>query len=192
MLKNITLCLALALPALSACQPQGDDVDPGQPRAEQVLHGQTVSIDLGDAEVTPDQLRDIARATEDLGEVAQAKVKVKKLGSGTIMELELWGGELPGAQELESELRDSFPILAEAEITVASLGTMEAGTGPDGELGEDLKDASVEEVKAAVEQRLRDEGVTGEIKVEVIDGPDGRRVEVGVDKHCTGEEPDCD
>ena len=110
-----------------------------------------------------------------------AMVRLKKEdGAAPVLEIELWGGTVPAAGDLASELKAKFPALAGADITTATIAPGEAPPMPIIAVEDDLSPAEAEQ---QIRDQLAADGVDGEVKVKVEDGPEGRRVEVAVDKH---------
>ena len=178
-------CFA-ALPVLlvplwgSGCQVEGDDVDPETPHAARTQNdatGQRVALHLD--ELDHQRIREIAEYLETLADVQQAKVMVEAHDDGTAeVAVELWGHDVPEGPELQRLLREGIAGLGDADIEVTAL------TEPPGPRVAVDEDGDPEAVKARIEQRLRDEGVEGDVHVEVRDTPDGGRdVEVRVERH---------
>lgn len=175
------LVLALGL-VLGACAMESGDVTPAdrQNQAE-IAAGQRVEISF-DADAGGDDVRAVAEFTEGLGNVAAAKVKAKKQSDGPMtLVMELWGEDLPGQAELEQALRSEFEFLADASIAVTALDAASAPDPAD-------ESGDPEEVKQKIIDRLRAEGVEGDIQVDVKDGENGREVDVRVEKHCDGDD----
>jgi len=109
-----------------------------------------------------------------------AMVRIKKEDDAApIVEIELWGGNVPAAGDLASELRAKFPALAGADITAATIPPGEAPPLPVVAVEADLSPAEAEQ---HIRDQLAADGVDGHVQVKVEDSPDGRRVEVAVDK----------
>jgi len=109
-----------------------------------------------------------------------AMVKIKKENDGPpVIEIELWGGTLPTG-DIAAQLKQQFPALAGATITSQSLPPGEGGPSmPVIAVDDDLSPAEAEQ---QIRDQLAAEGIDGDVKVEIEDGPDGRRVKVGVEK----------
>ena len=140
----------------------------------------TLSIDIAlPAEFARERVEAVARAVEAETGVAGVKVKVKQVPDGQgSMYLELWGNQLPEPTTVVDKLKLQFPELATSKILV------EINEG--GPADDDLAGALHEPDSALAEQeivdRLRAQGVQGNIEVKVSDEGDGqhRRVEVEV------------
>lgn len=110
-----------------------------------------------------------------------AMVRLKKEdGAAPVLEIELWGGTVPAAGDLASELKAKFPALAAADITTSTIAPGEAPSMPVVAVEADLSPAEAEQ---QIRDQLAADGVDGQVKVKVEDGPEGRRVEVAVEKH---------
>lgn len=95
------------------------------------------------------------------------------------IEIELWGGTLPTG-DIAAQLKQQFPALAGATITTQSLPPGQGGPSmPVIAVDDDLSPAEAEQ---QIRDQLAAEGIDGDVKVEIEDGPDGRRVKVGVEK----------
>jgi hypothetical protein len=166
--------------SVGACQVGGDEVTPADRSAQvEMKQGQRVEVTLS-SDVDSGDLRAVAEHTEGLGNVAACQVKVKKLSDGpTTLVMEMWGEDLPDEQKLESDLKSTFAFLSDAEISVASL---DASAAPQHD-GEEYA-GDPEEVRQQIIDKLRADGVKGDIDVQVNDGEDGREVEVRVEDRC--------
>lgn len=109
-----------------------------------------------------------------------ATVKLKHENDNLpVLEIELWGGTLPTG-DIAADLKQQFPALAAANINTRALAPGEHDASlPVIAVDENL---SPEEVEQQIRDQLAAEGIDGEVNVTVKDGPDGRRVEVGVEK----------
>jgi hypothetical protein len=180
-LAPLGLSLALALGA--GCHNEGDEVSP-EGRSVEMTEGRAISIELP-SDVEREQIHAVAKHVEHSlgGEVAGAKVKVMKDdedGSANMV-IELWGSDLPDQDEVTAGLRQQFAFLADASIAVEELDP-EEGPQPEAIDHESL-DEDPEVAKQEIIDQLREQGVEGDVDVEVSDGPDGRRVEVKVEEH---------
>lgn len=184
MSKTLTCLVASPLLGLllsaGACQVGGDEVRPTDRSAQQeIQHGRRVEISLA-SDVDAADLRAVAEHTEALGNIAACTVKVKKLDDGpTTLVMDMWGEDLPDEQKIASDLKNTFAFLSDAEIRVAAL---DAADGPQRD-PEELE-GDPEDVRQQIIERLRAEGVEGDIDVQVQDGEDGREVEIRVEKEC--------
>ena len=94
------------------------------------------------------------------------------------LEIELWGGAVPGTGDLPGQLKAGFPALASASITTATIPAGQAPPAP-APVDPDLDPVAAEQ---QVRDQLAADSVDGEVAVEVEDGPDGRRIAVDVKK----------
>jgi hypothetical protein len=166
--------------ALLACHTTADDAAPdgdrqaqnGQPTAVQAKR---ITVDAHDLDRA--QIRELAEHIEGIGDVASAKVKVHKDHEGnTQMLVEIAGADLPTDDYLTREIH-SFDGLAHAAVLVEAVDPDEVGRGP----MLDDENKTPEQIKAEVEERLRKQGVEGEVFVDVLDEDGERRVEVRVE-----------
>lgn len=193
--RPILTLLAAALPSIvvpaTGCHTESADVDPSSRSAAQEresLEGRRVEFAIEPGGATPDQLEAAARHVETLADVAAAKVKVRAADDdATVVSVELWGADFPTDEKLTAALRDEFPFLKDAIITVAP---MEEGDQPPVVAGaEDEEDPEV--LRQRIIDDLRAKGVEGEIVVNIKDdGEGGREVEVRVEKHTDEDGPD--
>ncbi|MCB9756369.1 MAG: hypothetical protein H6713_41145 [Myxococcales bacterium] len=141
-----------------------------------------ITIDTTD-ELSEAQLHAIAQYVEQnaAGDVAGAKVKVRKDGDSTALEVVLMGQNLGDGAGIEGQLKAQFPELASASISVG-----EAPADDEPMVHSDAEDPAVAEQE--ILEQLQEQGVEGEINVEVNDDEEGhRQVEVKVKKTVEGE-----
>lgn len=180
--------LILAAPLLLACHPASDDVTPTDRDAEveqAAITAKRVTISTDAQAVDRERIQTLTQAVEGLGDVHQARVKVKKTGEGDAhIVMELVGADLPTKAEIEEEIA-SFDFLASAAVEVEDMDPDTPMSSHQRE-GDKAKDPAV--LEQEIVERMRADGVEGDIKVQVHDGEDGeRRVEVKVEKHGTEE-----
>jgi len=172
-----------------ACAGQADDPDePAAPvarTADAPVAAIRVELTVPAEHANADDIAAVVEHLEGQADVAQAKAMVHKVsdGEGADVVMELWGQDLPSEEELVQALQTEFPYLAGSEITVSDLDP-EAGPLP-----QEDKDEDPEALRQRIIADLRAKGVEGEIDVQIIDHPDGRReveVKVGGDHPPTG------
>jgi hypothetical protein len=176
MFQRLLLPLLCSLIAM-ACQPD-DDVDP---RVAELTASPGLRIKISDAgELPPATVHAIAQhlegAAQDHG--AAAVRVTRKDDDAPVLEIELWGGTLPGG-DVPAQLKAAFPALAAASISTATIAPGEAPALPMVTVDKDLSPADAEQ---QIRDQLAADGVDGEVNVKIEDGPDGRRVEVDVKK----------
>jgi len=116
----------------------------------------------------------------------EARMKARPAANTSTLELELWGNTFP-LTSVERTLREKFPRLATAQITVQALsGTVHSNLA--GLVGEKLfhqgmSQAELDAAKAKIIAELRAQGVDGDVSVEVEDTGDLQRVKVRAEKH---------
>ncbi len=175
-----------ALFALAACHPASDDVAPTDNRdatADQSpMQAKRIVIDADG--LSRESINELAEHIEGLGEIASAKVKVMQDDQGqTVMHVEVAGRDLPTDDYLVGEIK-SFEGMADAAIAVDSVHPDDVAPDP---MFSD-KDKTPEQIKAEVTEKLRRQGIEGDVVVEVIDEGDGeRRVEVRVESKGEGK-----
>ena len=186
-------CLAAAIPiiavAIAACHPQADDAEPTD-RADQIeedtIEGRIVEFALEPGAATPAELKSVASHVETLGDVHSAKVKVRAAkDDATVISIEMWGSNFPDEDTLANEMRDTFPFMKDAVITVAELEADGDGD-PHRAMVEVAKDEDPEVVKQRIIDDLRAKGVQGDIKVDVRDDGNGNRE---VEVHVESDDP---
>ena len=175
--------LILAAPLLLACHTAADDVAPTDRDAkveQAAISAKRVTIATDADSVDRERIGLLTETVEGLGDVHQARVQVKKTDEGDAhIVMELVGADLPTKTEIEEEIA-SFDFLASASVEVEDMDPT-LSPSPHHEEGDEEKDPEV--VKQEIIDRMRAEGVEGDIKVDVADGPDGeRRVEVKVER----------
>ena len=164
---------------LLGCHTAADDVAPTEDRQAQTeqhaVQAKRITVDAGDLDRA--QIQELAEHIEGIGDVASAKVKVVKDDQGTTqMLVEIAGADLPTDDYLTREIH-SFEGMADAAVLVETVHPDDVAPGP---MFED-KNKTPEQIKAEVEERLRKQGVEGEVFVDVIDEDGERRVEVRVE-----------
>ena len=184
MFKPLLLPLLCTLLAL-ACD-RGDDT---QARVAELSSSPGLRVQIRDAgELPPATVHAIAQHLE--GQATQtgaAMVRVKhEDGAAPVLEIELWGATLPAAGDLPSELKAQFPALADADITATTIPAGETPPMPVIAVESDLSPAKAEQ---QIRDQLAADGVDGAVQVKVQDGPEGRRVEVSVEKEETKKSP---
>lgn len=173
----------LLAPLLCSLLALGCDNRPDDTHARALEEAPGLRIKISAAGDLPDgTVHELAAHLEGQAhDTGAAMVKIKKEDGGPqTVEIELWGGTLPQG-DLAAALKTKFPALAGATITSESIP---AGQGP----GPSMPVIAVDDdlSPAEAEQQIRDQlaadGVDGEVDVKIEDGPDGRRIEVGVHK----------
>lgn len=177
MIKHLLAPLLCSLLAL-ACQPQ-DDV---QARVGELTDQPGLRVRIVGSDLAPGQVHAIAKHLEGQAQdTGAAMVKMRKEdGQAPTLDIELWGGTLPAGGDLPADLKAAFPALAGATITTEALAP---GQGPSMPVIPVDPDLSPAEAEQHIRDGLAAEGVDGQVNVKVVDGPDGRRIEVGVEKH---------
>lgn len=166
---------------LLACD-RGEDIEA---RTAELASAGGVRVKISNAgELPPDTVHAIAQHLEGPAKsTGAAMVRLKKEdGAAPVLEIELWGGTVPPAGDLASELKATFPALASADIQTSTIAPGEAPSMPVVAVEADLSPAEAEQ---QIRDQLAADGVDGQVKVKVQDGPEGRRVEVAIDKHET-------
>lgn len=177
----LTLIAGLALLVAPACT---ESQEPDESPREQSAAMQTVVLDVTLPEDTePSQVEAIAMSAEKLAgsEVVGAKVKARQQKDGPmILTIEVWGPNLESPDTMIEGLRAQHPVLVDTPIAVVEKETDEQ---PEAEVfARKVEGETPEETKARIIQELRDQGVEGEIHVDVTEGADGhRKVEVRVE-----------
>ena len=134
--------------------------------------------------------RRYSTSSESQGEnISKATVRVEKHRSegadqaNDLLRISLWGGKLPGA-EIDGKLKNKFPFLSQAQITIAPMGEDELtiDISP-----ENLDGKDSEAIKKEILEKLKAQGHEG-AEVHVIktdgehDGTIGKHVEIAIEK----------
>ncbi len=173
------VALSLAMVATApGCQPASDGAEPAD-RSGQLGASEAMQITIDtEAELSQEQLHAIAQYIEQnaAGDVGGAKVKVHKDGDATELEVVLMGSNLGDGAGLSDQLKAQFPELASASIAVG-----EAAPEAEPMVHSDAEDPEV--ARQEIIEQLQEQGVEGDIDVQVHDDEDGKRqVEVKVKK----------
>lgn len=180
MLKHLLIPLALALGFVGLVGCQHDDAT--SPHAAEIAQMPGLRLTIAGADLAPDKVQAIAKFVEGKSTDTGAEmVRVKKDDKGGgALEIELFAKTLPQSGALIEGLQASFPELAGASINVSDANADDAlGHMPIVEVSKELSPA---EAQAEIAEQLKAQGIEGEIMIDVKDGPEGRRVEVKVEK----------
>jgi hypothetical protein len=170
------LCTLLAL----GCDTKPDDV---AARALELENSPGLRVTVTDAGDLPEAtIHELARHLELSGhDTGAAMVRVKQENDGPpSVVIELWGGTLPQG-DIAADLKAKFPALAAASITTTTIPAGQGG-GPSMPVIAVDADLSPAEAEQLIRDQLAADGVDGKVDVKVEDGPDGRRVQVGIEK----------
>ncbi len=175
----LLLITSLALLVLPACTDSSESSE--SPRASEAPV-QTLTLDIAlPAGTDHAKIEAIAHSVEDLAGTTSGGVRLeveKHDDSETVLSVTLWGSELDSPDAIVGKLRAEHPELADVTIGV----DVQDGAPADEPLVEEPQvDETPEQTKARVIQQMRDQGVKGEITVDVIDDEVGRRIEVHVE-----------
>jgi hypothetical protein len=116
--------------------------------------------------------------------VREVQVRQLRTPQGPRLQIDLFGEPL--AADAEAKLRAALPQLRDSTVRIstidASVQTNLAGKLAHDFLGHDPEGLSADELKRRVQERLRANGETGDVDVQVNDDGARRRVEVRVKK----------
>lgn len=178
-LSALLFASLLSIAAFPGCLADNPDPDaPTMRTAEVPMVGASYQI-TASTELSSEQQHAIAQFVEAQGlEVQQARIRAQQTepGAATVLEVELWAGELPG-EELQAALAQTFAELADAQVVVTALEADDQGPGMDHDIepGDDA-----ETIRQKVINDLRARGVEGEIEVTVTPTGDGHEIQVEV------------
>ncbi|MCR9165685.1 MAG: hypothetical protein ACE37F_08115 [Nannocystaceae bacterium] len=143
--------------------------DPGQPEGRAlVLEG----------EVEPDEVKALAKHLEALAEIHSVEISIEKTNDGpTVARLTLGGFDMPSTDELQAAVADFDGLTGDVSVSFDDVAAPPQGPASDIDIDED---ATPEEIEAQVIEKLRADGVQGDIEVDVVDEDGERRVEVKV------------
>ena len=179
MLKSIApLVIAFAsLFGFAGCQPDED----AHPRNADIAGLPGLKVTISGADLGHDKVQAIAKHLEGKAvDTGAAMVRMKKENDGpATLEIELFAKTLPDGDAVAADLKVAFPELAGATI---STGAAQPGSGDKLPLVEVSKELSPAEAQAEIVEQLKAQGVDGEIKVDVKDDGEERRIEVKVEK----------
>ncbi|TPV95325.1 MAG: hypothetical protein B7733_10765 [Myxococcales bacterium FL481] len=165
--------------------PRPDSAAVGEPRAAPTVRGKEVEIELPPG-MSDDRAHEVVAYLESRVGVEQIRVRQTREASGPVtLSTELWGPD--AGVELAPGLRAAFPELASAAIRELELASSGAPSHPL-DRG-DLEQADPQVVQRRIVEQLRADGIDGEVKVDVSEDGDGRRVEVRVEHHERPPQP---
>ncbi len=179
--RRFLLTLA-ALPLLLlplACAGQADEpATPAARSADAPVLAIRVELTVPAEHANPDEIHALVQHIEAQADVTEARVEAHRRSEaeGAEVVVDLRGQDLPSEEELVQALQAEFPYLAASEITVSDLDPTAVAPPAEGE-GEDP-----EVLRQRIIDDLRAQGVEGDIDVQIVDHPDGRR-EVRVKAH---------
>ena len=177
------LFTTLALPSI-ACDIDSTEPNTNSRAAEGPLVGQIVEFALEPDAIDHDRMDAIAKRLESITAAETMQIEVEKSDDGgTVVVAEAWGRTAITADAITKDLRATFPELANAVITVKPA----SGEPPSARLPVldlDDEDEDPEVVRKKVIERLRAEGVQGDVQVDVDEAEDGKReFRIEVKKH---------
>jgi len=175
--------------SLAACQPaQEDSVNADRSAPLEATEALSVAIEIA-GDVSKEDLLAIAQHAEQNcpGTCSGAQVRVHKLDGdeqGTELQITLAGTNLGDGAGIADDLREAFPVLADADIVVSAADPGSQGMPM---VHSDAED--VEAAKAEIIEQLKAQGIPEEaIHVEVSEDDEGhRKIEVKVDQEEVGE-----
>ncbi len=183
MTARLPLCALLAALCFG-CATSNDTAQ--EPRAAQSqsnpgdAEARAVTLE-GDLDAST--IQSLAKHLEGLAEIHSVELAIEQSGDGpTRARLTLGGFDMPNAQELQAAVAD-FDGLGDASVSIEDAPVPLGPTGAEGVAIAADKDLPPEEVKAEVINKLRADGVEGDIHVDVIDEDGERRVRVRVEQH---------
>jgi hypothetical protein len=166
-----------AFVGVTACQSEEDT----HARNAEIAGLPGLKVTIAGVDLGHDKVQAIAKHLEGKAvDTGAALVRMKKDDQGAAtLEIELFAKTLPAGDGLAAELKAAFPELAGATI---STGTAQPGGSEPLPLVEVSKELSPAEAQQEIVEQLKAQGVDGEIKVEVKDDGEERRIEVKVEK----------
>lgn len=123
-----------------------------------------------------DRIEEIAKRIESITAAETMQIKVEKSDEGgTVVVAEAWGRTAIQGDAIAADLRATFPQLTNAVIAVkAATGEPPSAKLPAIEVDAD-DDEDPEVVRQKVLDKVRAQGVDGDVKVEVDETEDGKR-----------------
>jgi hypothetical protein len=188
MLRRTALAALFSTLAFTSIGCVAEGTEPGtDPRAaDGPLVGHVIEFALEPEALDHDRIQALSKRLESITAAETMKIKVEKSDEGgTVVVAEAWGRTAITADAITKDLRSTFPELANAVITVKPA----SGEPPSAKLPalDDFDDdEDPEVVRKKVIERLRSEGVEGDVKVHIDENEDGKRevrVEVSHAEH---------
>jgi hypothetical protein len=149
--------------------------------------GKSVEITFPDGSTPHPSVQDLVDTLKTPSDDLKVEAEVRKAPGGVVsMKLSLWG-ETVALTDIETTLRQKFPSLTGAQISVGTVqGTIHSSLGgviAHGLFASATSPAEIEAARQALIQQLRDAGEDGNVDVQVEDEGNGqRRVKVRVEK----------
>ena len=186
MLRRTALAALFATLPLLSLGCVAEDTEPGTDArvAEGPLVGHVVEFALEPDALDHDRVQALAKRVEAITAAETMQIKVEKSEEGgTVVVAEAWGRTAITGDAITKDLRATFPELADAVITVkAATGEPPSAKLPALDDFDDDEDPEV--VRKKVIERLRADGIEGDVKVDVDENEDGKReVRVEVSAH---------
>lgn len=172
MTRLLSTLVTLAL--LGACATETQDDSSAPREATGPLQGRTIEFALEPGALDPAAIDAVAKRVEQATGAESVRVEVRESGDeGTVVVIETWGRATTTDDALVAGLRRDVPALTNALITVRPLEG-DAPTGPAADLELD-HDEDPEVVRKRVVDKLRAQGVQGDIQVVIEDDDEGKR-----------------
>lgn len=150
--------------------------DPDAPQARAVVL---------EGDLDPETVEALAKDLEGLAEVHAVAIAIHKTDEGHIhARLTLGGFDMPSTEELQAAITDFGGLPSDVAISFDEQA--EVPHGPVDANGISIaadETKTPEEIEADVIDKLRADGVEGDIHVDVIENDGERRVEVRVERH---------
>ncbi|MGH1345363.1 MAG: hypothetical protein ACRBN8_27620 [Nannocystales bacterium] len=128
-------------------------------------------------------LHALAKHLEGLAEIQSVELAIEQANDGpTRARLTLAGLDMPSPDELQVAVAD-FDGLGDASVSIEDAAVPHGPVDAEGIAIAADKDKTPDEVKAEVIEKLRADGVEGDIHVDVVDEDGERRVEVRLEQH---------
>ncbi|MEM6293862.1 MAG: hypothetical protein AAGA54_21480 [Myxococcota bacterium] len=179
------LLLSLPLLATMACDDSQAAAAPRSADA-QVDAAPARKITL-EGDLSADTIRGLGAHLEGLADISSVSIEVEQTNDGpTRASITVAGNDLPSAVELRDAV-SGYDGIGSAAVAIEG-AEAPVGHGVDVAAVAGDQDKSPEAVKAEVLQKLRADGVEGDVHVDVIDDDGERRVEVRVEQTETKTE----
>lgn len=158
----------------AACQSEEDT----HARSAEIAGLPGIKVTISGVDLAHDKVQAIAKHLEGKAvDTGAAMVRMKKDGDVATLEIELFAKTLP--TDVAADLKAAFPELAAANIVT---GAAQPGGSEPMPLVEVSKELSPAEAQQEIVEQLKAQGVDGDIKVDVKDDGEERRIEVKVEK----------
>ncbi len=180
--------LLLSLPLLVTLACDDAQSSPAEPRSgDAAVDAAPARKIMLEGDLSPETIKGLGAHLEGLADISSVSIEVQQTNEGpTRASITVAGNDLPSAAELRDAV-GTYDGVGAAALSVEG-AEAPAGHGIDVAAVAGDQEKSAEDVKAEVIEKLRADGVEGDVRVDVIEEDGGRRVEVRVEQTETKTE----